>query len=264
MAAMKSAILLCALTMAVGSVARAGMHDVRKCVEANMPRISTVQKILLRVEENGVASFESRLTLYWRKLDDGERRIVLRFREPEDLSGSALLVHAKPRQRPRVYVYLAGQGKARSVSSRGELEGFLGRANLGIDELELILDPLGEAGNDTPARATSLGTRGVWELDETLTNDDDARFTRRVTHIDKEFCIALRSEFFDSEGAKSKTLEIDPARVERVAESWIPKRLVFHDLIRNSDTVLLVEDAEVDTALSPALLTVGSLPRLSR
>ena len=72
---MKSAILLCALTMAVGSVARAGMHDVRKCVETNMPRISTVQKILLRVEENGVASFESRLTLYWRKLDDGERRV---------------------------------------------------------------------------------------------------------------------------------------------------------------------------------------------
>lgn len=138
-------ILLGALVAAsVTTASHAGLRDVRECVEANMPRLSTVQKLTLDVEEGGDKLFESRLTLYWRRVDDGERRIALRFREPEDLARSSLLVHQKPRRKPTVYIYLPDHGKPRAVSSRGELEGFLGRANLGIEEMSLLLEPLTE------------------------------------------------------------------------------------------------------------------------
>jgi hypothetical protein len=222
-----------------------------------------VQKLALEVEEDGETLFEARLTLYWRRLEDGERRIVLRFREPDDLARASLLVHRKRRRRPTVYIYLPDQGDPRIISSRGELEGFLGRANLGIAELQLLLEPLSDKKVSLLDESADLGGRPVWVVEERR-EDDDARYRRTVLFIDQEYCIPLRAELYDSDGVAAKVLEIDPAKVTRVEESWIPTRLVFRDLVRGRDTILRVENAEVDTPLAPSLLTVKSLPHLSR
>jgi hypothetical protein len=242
----------------------AGVRDIRTCLEENMPRLSTIQKLALDVEEGGEILFESRLTLYWRRLDNGERRIVLRFREPEDLAGASLLIQQMPRRRPSVYIYLPDQGKPRAISGRGELEGFLGRANLGIDELELLISPLSDKKITVLDEAADLVGRAVWVTEEQKPADTKSRYKRTVTFIDHEFCVPLRAEFYGKDDTTAKLLEIDPASVTRVEQSWVPMRLVFRDLIRETNTILRVEDAEVDTALAPSLLTLESLPRLSR
>jgi hypothetical protein len=247
----------------VASGATAGLREIRECVEANMPRLSTVQKLALDVEESGETVLESRLTLYWRRIDDGERRIVLRFREPEELARSSLLIHKRPRRRATVYIYLPDQGKPRAISGRGELEGFLGRANLGIDEMELLLQPLSDKDVRLLDAAADLSGRPVWAVEERK-SDADVRYVRIVTFIDQEYCIPLRAELYDRDGLMAKVMEIDAASVTRVAQSWVPTRLVFHDRVRETDTILRVEDVEVDAPLAPSLLTVESLPKLSR
>ena len=144
---MKSALMLCALAMTVGSVARAGSA---RCPEtASKPTCREFR----RSRSSCCASRRtgSRASSHGSRSTGGSSTTAnagssCASANPRTSSRSALLVHAKPKQRPRVYIYLAGQGKPRSVSSRGELEGFLGRANLGIEELELLLDPLGDGG----------------------------------------------------------------------------------------------------------------------
>ncbi len=244
------------------SDAAAELREVQGCVEKNMPRLSTVQKMLLDVEERGENIFESKLTLYWRRLDDGQRRIALRFREPEDLARSSLLVHQRPRRRPEVYIYLPDHGKPRTISSRGELEGFLGRANLGIEEMELLLEPVTEK-DLRLVEARELDGRAVWVLEE-RSEDEDTRYARTLSFIDQEYCIPIRAELYDQEDQLSKLLEIDPSTVKRVAESWVPQRVAFREPAEQTDTILRIEDIEVDQPLAPSLLTVESLPRLSR
>lgn len=256
-----------AVALCLGAFAATGAHAdpqaVRDCVEANMPRMSTVQKLALVVEAAGESLFESRFTLYWRRIDEGESRIVLRFREPEDIARASLLVHQRARRRPVVYVYLPDHGKPRTISSRGELEGFLGRANLGIDEMELLLDPLSGKKIELLDGAADLAGREVWVVEERK-EDDDARYARTVTFIDQEFCIPLRAELYDQQGVAAKVLEVDSSSVTRVAESWLATQLVFRDLVGDTATILRMESAEVDVPLSPSLLTVESLPKLSR
>jgi hypothetical protein len=253
------------LVTLVAAAADAGLRDVEACIEANLPRKSTVQKLTLAVEDGGETIFESRLTLYWRRLDDGERRIVLRFREPEELAGASLLVHRKPRSRPKVYIYLPDQGDPRVISSRGELEGFLGRANLGIAELQLLLEPLSDKKATLLEERVRPGERSVWIVEERKeVGEDDDGYPRAVISIDQEYCIPLRAELYGSDGLAAKVLEVDAAEVERVEETWMPTRLVFRDLVRGTDTILRVEDAEIDKPLAPSLLTVESLPKLSR
>lgn len=250
--------LIAVLGLAALPAAADVVAAVRACVDGNTPRISTVQKIGLTVHEGGEESFSSEFTLYWRRLKNDERRILLRFREPEDLAGAALLVTAKRKGQPEVHIYLPDQGRPRSVSSRGELEGFLGRANLGIDELELLLDPIGRGGIRVAKDPQEVDGRAVW-LVEQRSSDDERRFARIVTFVDQEFCVPLRAELYDADDVERKVLEVDAGSFTQVAGSWMPRHLVFRDLAENSETVLQIQDLEVDRPFSPALLTVEAL-----
>lgn len=256
--------LAAAGALLAGAPALADLEVVRACVERNTPRISAVQQLELRVgAPSGVDPFRSRFTFFWRRMDGGERRILVRFAEPEDLDGAAILVHARRGDRPRVHLHLPGQGAPRAITSRGELEGFLGRVNLGTEELELLLDPV--AGSRLARLPDAeVGGRPVWVVERREPAEAETRFPRVVSFIDREFCIPLRAELYDDAGAARKRLEVDVASIRRVVQTWLPQVLVFRDLRERSDTTLRLLEAEIDTPFSPALLTVEALPAAAR
>lgn len=259
-----SALALLAAVLLTTAPAHADVESVRACVEANTPRISTVQKLDVRVEQGGELSVQAGLTLYWRKLPDGEHRILLRFREPEDLAHAGILIEGRPGSRPKVHMYLPGQGEPRRVTSRSQLEGFLGRLHIGIEELELLLDPIGGDEVAVLPDPPDLDGRAVWALEERTEGGDDARFSRTLILVDRERCIPLRAELYGEEDEPIRVLDVDVGSLERIVESWVPRRLVFRDPARGTETVIHVEDVEVDVPFSPALLSVASLPKLSR
>lgn len=242
--------------------AAADMRDVRNCVEENMPRRSIVQELTLRVQEaSGEETFSARFRLYWRRLAGDERRILLRFTAPDDLKGAAVLVQTRPGRERHVYLYLPEMGKPRRVMSRGQLDTFLGQANLGIEELELLLDPVRSKRKKLLPQSRDVEGRRTWVLEERNSGGADSRYARTLTFIDREYCIPVRAELFGADGSTKKVLSVDVATVTREVESWVPRNLIFHDLERNSDTVLQVDDITVDSEFSPALLTVEALAR---
>jgi len=246
----------------LGAPAAADMRDVRNCVEENMPRLSIVQELTLRVrEESGEETFTARFKLYWRRLSGDERRILLRFAAPDDLKGAAVLVESKPGGRRQVFLYLPELGKPRRVMSRGQLDTFLGQANLGIEELELLLDPVRSKRKKLLPRSQEVEGRRTWILEERTAGEADSRYDRTLIFIDREYCIPVRAELFGADGSTKKVLTVDVATVTREVESWVPRSLIFHDLERNSDTILQVDDIDVDSEFSPALLTVEALAR---
>jgi outer membrane lipoprotein-sorting protein len=168
-------------------------------------------------------------------------------------------VEGPVRGRPGVHHYFPEIGKTKRVTSSAQLEGFLGQADLGIEEMAQLLDPLsGEKVRliDSPGE---IGGRSVWVV-ETLPEDDDARYSRIVTFVDREYCVPLRTEFYDQEGQARKLLRVDPTRVIREAQSWLPRHMVFRDLESGSESVLEIEEVEIDVPLAPSLLTVKALP----
>ena len=249
------------LIVLLGAPAAADMRDVRDCVEENMPRRSIVQELTLRVQEaGGEETFTARFKLYWRRMQGNERRILLRFTSPDDLKRAAVLVQTKPGRR-RVYLYLPEMGKPRRVMSRGQLDTFLGQANLGIEELELLLDPVRSKRKKLLPRSQEVEGRRTWILEERTAGEADSRYDRTLIFIDQEYCIPVRAELFGADGSTKKVLTVDVATVTREVESWVPRSLTFHDLERNSDTILQVDDIDVDSEFSPALLTVEALAR---
>jgi hypothetical protein len=255
---LRLALLGCVL--GVASPAVADLATVRSCVERNTPRISAVQELELSVRDaEQREGLRARFKLFWRRMQDGERRILVRFEAPEELGGAAFLVTAPPGGgRPKVHLYLPEQGRPRAIMSRGELAGFLGRLSLGVEELELLLDPI--AGSRLSQLADAeVGGRPVFVVERREDGDSDARFPRVVSFIDREFCIPLRAELYDEQNTTRKVLDVDVASITRIVETWLPRVLVFHDLSENSDTVIRLLEVEIDSPFSPALLTVEAL-----
>lgn len=249
---------LVALVLSSGAT-RADEATVRACVDGNAPQLSSVQSLELAVrDENGEVS-RSRMKLYWRRIPNGERRVLLRFSAPEDLKGAGVLVEMPVRGRPVVHLYLPEIGKTQRVTSLAKLEGFLGQADLGIEEMAQLLEPVASEEMRLIDGPGEIGGRSVWVV-ETLPEDDDARYSRIVTFVDREYCVPLRTEFYDQEGQVRKLLRVDPTRVIREAQSWVARHMVFRDLESGSESILEIEEVEIDVPLAPSLLTVKALP----
>jgi hypothetical protein len=234
---------------------------VKDCYAANSPRKSSVLGVRLSVRDSVGSETESRFKLYWRRLRTGERRVMIRFSEPDFLSGAGLLVKGVRQARPRVHLYLPELGKPRRVTSRDQVESFLGRADLGLDEIGQMLDPLGSDSLRMLNGNGALDERAVWVVEARPVEDDPSRYARTVTYVDRTLCVPLRAEFYDGENQRTRLLQVDPDQVTREAESWIARELIFlaGDDESGTRTILRIDEVEVDIPLAPSLLTVPAL-----
>lgn len=263
MAAVRRWVAKTILPLLVSALATAAsgspdVDSVRLCVEENAPRISSVQVLTLTVRELGEERPASRMKLTWRRLADGESRILLRFETPEDLAGAAVLVESNGGPRPVVHLQLPDLDRPQRVTNRSQFEGFLGEADLGLEELRQLLDPLSGKQLHLVEAAAEHSGRKVWVMEE-YAAEPDARYPRIVTFVDQEYCLPLRAEFYDQEGVIAKLLRVDPARITREAESWMPLELVFTDPQSGNESVLRVDELEVDVPIAPGLLTRRAL-----
>lgn len=253
------------LVLALGGLApgnaRADEDAVRACVEHNAPQRSSVMEISLNSRIGGEASSVTRFKLYWRKLANGERRVMLRFLEPPDLANTAVLVEGVREKRPRVHLYLPDFGKPQRLTSRGQLESFLGRAGLGLAEIAVLLDPVGGADLRVLDEGAVVDGRAGWEIELRTAGDEGTRYARTQVFVDRDFCVPLRARFFDGQDRLVRLLLVEPGRVRREAASWIPRELLFRDPHNESETLVRVERVEVDVPLAPSLLTVGAMTR---
>jgi hypothetical protein len=253
-----------AVLLAVSSPSAADVDAMRSCVESNAPRGSSVQTLVMRVQDAEGLVSETRARVYWRRFEDGHRRILMRMEAPEDLARAAVLVIAPPKGKPAVHLYLPELGRPRRIYSPDQLQGLLGRSGIHLAEVERVLDLAARPGLRLIAESSDLGGRQVWVVEVQSDGKGSLPPERLLGFVDHEYCLPLRVEFYGQNGRPRKLLHADPAQVTREAGSWVPRLLVVEDLVEGSKSTLRVESIEVDTPVAPALLTVKALPGARR
>lgn len=236
----------------------------RSCVESNAPRTSSVQTLVLRVQDAEGLVTETRAKAYWRRFPDGHRRILVRMQAPEELADAAVLVIAPPEGNPEVHLYLPEIGRPRRIYSADQLEGFLGRSGIQLEEVQRVLDLVHRPELRLITESSELAGRRVWVVEARIEGDGSSSPERLRGFVDQEYCLPLRVEFYGQNGQPRKLLRADPAQVTREAESWVPRWLVFEDLVEGSQSILRVDSIEVDIPIAPGLLTVKALPGTRR
>ena len=233
--------------------------EVRRCVEENAPERSAalILDVETRTARGGVSG--SRLKLYWIRDVNGRSTALMRFRSPSDLAGSALLIAGLREKRPEVHLYLPDLRRAQRITSREQLEGFLGQTSIGLEEISVMLDPIGEQDVELVEAPDGVEEAKTWALQTRREGNGEDPAASVRTFVDRELCLPLRVEYLGAEGDVLRHVQVDVDHIERFARSWVPMRLEATDLESGDVTRIRLEQVEIDIPLAPGLLTVKAL-----
>lgn len=236
----------------------ADVQEVLDCVQANLPRETSVQRMHFESKDRvgGGRTIES--VVRWRRFEDGLSKVLVRVHAPNDLRGSGLLLIEK-QSRADMFVYLPDLEKVRRVTSR-----MLGGSMFGSDftyEDFSQLQGMAVEGRSERLADAELDGVPVRVISHLPAEGSGSSYERVTTYVDAATCLPLRSEMFERGDQLRKVLSVDPSDVFQQGSVRIPRRLRMEDRRDQSETQLLVKEIEVDVELQDRVFSVSTLER---
>jgi hypothetical protein len=247
-------------TRAVKIETGSGVDEVADCVRANQPRLSAEQTVTLRTVDRTGSARVSNATIYWQKFGENSKALI-RFSEPADLRGSALLLLQKG-DRADMFMYLPELRKVRRVTQRS-VSGSMFGTDFTYEDFERFQ---GLAGDGAAARLPDAEIEGrkVFVLEGRPSRGEESAYERIVSFVDQEHCLPIQTEFYGKGERLRKVMVMPPEKITREEESWVPRLVLVKDLVNETHTELLVEEIELDKKLPRKLFSEGGLLAGSR
>jgi hypothetical protein len=234
------------------------LDQVTECMDRNIPQTTTVQTVEFRVRDRTGDETVRRAKIWGKRFEDGYRRLLMHFYEPEDLSGSELLIHEK-KQRSDMWLYPSATRQTRRVSARGVF-GSLAGTDLSYEDFER-LQGLHTGSQNKRQPNSELDGQTVYVLESRPGPEEESAYEKVLTFISKEKCVPLKIESYETGGRLRK--QITMGRAERVQETeiWLAREILVKDIRDKTETRVVVEKIEIDQPLNDRLFNHAQLGR---
>lgn len=175
---------------------------------------------------------------------------VMKFLAPADIRGVGFLVLADD----QMYLYLPEFRRIRRIASHNKTERFMGSdfsyEDLGTGGFARFYDAELKNENDE-----------TWHLELTLKPGAEKPYSRLELWVDKRSHLPRRYRLYDKSGELWKEAIQE---ISQISSYWIPVRITMKDIKAQSQTVLLMEDIEVNIGLEDEIFTQRFLRRRVR
>lgn len=242
---MRQALLMIGLLLVSGFSARAELETAEQidaCYRGNFPESTAVQTIALRATDRIGAETISRGTLSWKKFENGRSKVLLHFAQPAELRGARLLLIEKA-DRNDMFMYLPALDRVKRVTQH-MTSGSLFGTDFNYEEFERVQGIAAEAPAEREDDDTADG-RAAYVIVARPTREQNSTYERIRTWIDKETCVALRTEFFERGEKPRKVMTTDFSKVSESGGVWVPREIVMLDHRDQTQTRLVIEEVEV-------------------
>ncbi|MCP4003447.1 MAG: outer membrane lipoprotein-sorting protein [bacterium] len=250
---MKNALGLLVVLLMLGPVpagAEETLHNEADCLARNLPQPSTIRGLRVSSRDRTGAQRETIVMAYGRRNEAGQRELLLKFIEPEDVKGSSFLMLERDGEN-EMYFRTEDGAKSKRISGSARSLALLG-SDFTYEDLELLV------GMKRPEEVKRLEDseyrhRPVFVIE---TRSDDSNYDRVITSIDKERCVIVKSEIYETGKGLRKELTLNPSRVVKKGGAWIPQVTLMTDLRDGTSTMILVDSSQQDPVLSDSLFRV--------
>jgi outer membrane lipoprotein-sorting protein len=192
--------------------------------------------------------------VYWKRYAEDQARVMMYFREPVDIRGARFLVIEKQPQND-MYIYMPSLFKVRRVTSRNLSNSIMG-TDFSYEDFERIQGILSDVQAEQFPDDTLAG-RPVYVL--MSYPPESSGYVKVATYIDKETCVPLKTELYESGHELRKQLTVDPAAIQHQAGIYYPSELVVKDLKQKTETRLIVQNVSIGTELGNDLFDPDKL-----
>ena len=237
-------VLLCGIlaSAALGTEhAATAASEVVDCARAKAPGLDGVRAVRV-VEWDRVGSRHvATVRLHTRRSGD-TREVLVRFTEPIDLRGNAVLLVESPKGR-ELYFWSEELGGSKQVRGSEKSLGLFGRA-FSYEDLELMLASY-RPGEYSRVEETVFGSRSVSLVETKPSETEGSAYETVVTMFDLQTCTPLRLELYESGHSLRKVISADPLRVQDGGVS-LPNMVVSRDMRDFTTTLLMLDFSKQD------------------
>ncbi|MBN2359170.1 MAG: outer membrane lipoprotein-sorting protein [Deltaproteobacteria bacterium] len=181
----------------------------------------------------------------------GMQQVMISFRTPPEVAGTAFLVLERPDGPPDQYLYLPALKKVRRIAAGQATDSFMGSD---FSYLDLSPLPAGSS-NDVEFKRlpdTEVGGQPVYVVDASM-KIAGSPYSKVTTSIHREHFIPLQMEFCDAFGKPLKVLRV--TKIKKIDDRLLPVEAEMKNLQKGSSTVLELAEIDLKAKLSEAEFT---------
>jgi outer membrane lipoprotein-sorting protein len=182
----------------------------------------------------------------------GNSKAVLRFNEPAEVKGVALLIHNHPERASDQWMWTPAVARERRIAIQDRRTRFFGT--------DFTFEDLDERDVDRATYSLLGEENGQWKIESMPKPDARSQYTRSLLWIRKDNYVFAQVETYSKEKLIRRLKYSD---IERVQNIWTARTLEMHDVGRNSRTILKLEKLEYNVTLSEDGFTLQALRRES-
>ncbi|HEV7967836.1 MAG TPA: outer membrane lipoprotein-sorting protein [Candidatus Acidoferrales bacterium] len=186
----------------------------------------------------------------------GNGKTLVRFTDPQELRGVALLSINQPGVTDRQWIYTPATERVRSVAPRERSERFAGSdftyediAEPPLDDFTYQLLPAGD----------SIENHKTFKVQATPVAPDRSQYKFIYYWVAQDVPCILHAEMYDQEGRKVREMHATGLRKE--AGIWGARKTEMRSLLEGTKSVLTIDEIHLNSGLDSALFTPETLEK---
>jgi hypothetical protein len=252
-------LFVVALAGAAGAEEPKTAPEIHACIEANMPKTSSVQTIGLRAKDRSAAVTESKATIYWKKFEDGRSRVLIEFSLPEELRGASVLLLERKGGSRDMFMYLPELRSVKRITSR-MVTGSMFGTDFSYEDFDMIEDYAAKAQSKRVEDAVIDG-QPAWVLESRPSAGEMGGYTRILEFIDPKTCVRIKTELYEANDRLRKVASSDRKTLKEVSGLWYAPRLTLRDMVKETETELAIDDIKVGVDIPAKLFSEANLTK---
>jgi hypothetical protein len=202
------------------------------------------------------------LRLYGKRSPAGLGQLFLRFEQPEEVRGTALLVLEQAQGDSEIYLASPELPAPRRITGPTRADGMF-RTDFSSEDLQRLQQGWRPGAGDTKQLPDArLADRAVYVLES---RPADSAYERIVASLDQESCLPLLVRFYEPGKTRPrKELTTDPRSNLKHGERWVAHSALMRDLDNLTTTHLMVDSHAQEQLLPDDQFTVEGLERAVR
>jgi len=186
---------------------------------------------------------------------DGDRTLFV-FDRPQDVKGTAFLVHAHKERPDQQWIYLPALKRVKTISASNQSGSFMGSEfsyeDLGAIEVEKYTHRF--------LREESCGDLKCFVV-ECIPKSKDSGYSRQLVWLDREELRTIQVHYFDRRNEHLKTMVVEGYK-KHLDKFWRSSKVTMTNLLTGKGTVLQWSDYKFGTDLNAKDFTRTALKRI--
>jgi hypothetical protein len=233
-----------------------GVGSIADCMRKNLPSDHSVQDVRFVSRDRAGSEREILATITWKRFDTLSRSLA-RVQSPEDLRGIAVLF-AERNGGADLFMYSPELQRTRRITSHA-LSGSLFGSDFTYEDF-LLLYGMAERGSTEQLPDTEVDGHAAWVLAQNTPAEESA-YERVVAFVDRDTCLLVKAEMWESGERLRKVLTTDREAVFEQGTVRIPRKVLLEDHKKGSSTRLEAVKIDLDKKVSRADLSPRALER---